>query len=374
MSLVEGGFGWNFVDGIDEAFATHGYCANDHWIVRLKESFAIQGDGIGTMHPNSKGHDLMGKKLVDKIVQDFYPGNDCSNPRRPQYLLADPGGPYMVLEGSSITLQNNSYTPFDDPLSYEWTLSADLLSKASLDNSNAKNPVLKGIDDATGSLSLRVQDSTSSNMNSTTVTVINVPPTVNPIQDDLVEHAGFFNKPVNFTGSFTDPGVLDTHTFLWEFGDGAAASGNLPANASKTLTSSHAYVYAGAEIAMYRIALTVTDDDAGTGRNELTVTIRTAQQAALELSSYINNLPDSCFSKKAENQRNTLIAKLQEVLLSINAKRYQDANNKLLYDIRVKADGIVPSEDWITDRDAQNKICAYIDAVVSYLKFLQGQA
>ncbi|PYP99840.1 MAG: hypothetical protein DMF83_29675, partial [Acidobacteria bacterium] len=90
------------------------------------------------------------------------------------------------------------------------------------------------------------------------VTVTNVAPTVNAGADQLVTKGA----PVNFAGTFTDPGA-DTHAFLWNFGDGATAT---------TLTASHVYATTG----VFTATLKVTDDDGGFGTGALTVTVNDA--------------------------------------------------------------------------------------------------
>jgi len=62
-------------------------------------------------------------------------------------------------------------------------------------------------------------------------------------------------EEVTFTGYFFDPGTLDIHTIVWNFGDGTA-----PLTTSE-LTVTHAYERAGT----FTVALTVTDDDGGVG-------------------------------------------------------------------------------------------------------------
>jgi len=82
---------------------------------------------------------------------------------------------------------------------------------------------------------------------------------------DPVVYAGgdlgiFEGTEVTLSGFFTDPGILDTHTVLWEFGDGATAD---------TLVADHTYLDDGAYVAR----LTVTDNDGGVSFDELTVTV-----------------------------------------------------------------------------------------------------
>ena len=79
-------------------------------------------------------------------------------------------------------------------------------------------------------VTLTVTDSDgASGSDTAVVTVQNVAPAVNAGLDQTVDQG----QSVNFSGSFTDPGVQDTHVIAWDFGDGATAGG--------TLTPSHAY-------------------------------------------------------------------------------------------------------------------------------------
>lgn len=98
------------------------------------------------------------------------------------------------------------------------------------------------------------------------VTVMNVAPTVEAGSDEnTIEGAA-----VSFSGTFTDPGVQDTHTFHWNFGDGLTASG--------ALTATHIYTHSG----IYTVTLTVTDGDGGVGSDTLRVTVA-AQPTACAL-------------------------------------------------------------------------------------------
>lgn len=91
---------------------------------------------------------------------------------------------------------------------------------------------------------------------SVTITVDNVPP-VADAGSDITTTVG---APATFTGSATDVGTLDTHTFEWDFGDGNAATGAVV---------THTYATAGA----YTATLTVTDDDTGASTDTVQVTV-----------------------------------------------------------------------------------------------------
>ena len=90
------------------------------------------------------------------------------------------------------------------------------------------------------------------------VTINNLPPVVE-VGDDLTAAPG---EEITFYGSFREPGELDTHTVLWNFGDGETGGEN-------NLTPSHSYSAPG----VYTVTLTVTDDDGGVGSDTLTVTV-----------------------------------------------------------------------------------------------------
>ena len=76
--------GWNLIGGIYEGFSTHGLCAREHWIVRLRESFLHQGDPSGSIHPNRMGNSHYGRQIAEALKADFYAAGDIDVPRRPR--------------------------------------------------------------------------------------------------------------------------------------------------------------------------------------------------------------------------------------------------------------------------------------------------
>ena len=81
---------------------------------------------------------------------------------------ADAGGPYTVVEGSSVLLDATG-AGGEAPLSYRWTGAADELS-----NSEIADPRFTGRDDATLTLNLAVTDAAGlTGRDDTTVTVTN---------------------------------------------------------------------------------------------------------------------------------------------------------------------------------------------------------
>jgi parallel beta-helix repeat protein len=107
-------------------------------------------------------------------------------------------------------------------------------------------------------VTLTVSDDDTSTYETSSVTVNNVPPTVNAGSDQNA----FVGIPSSFSGSFSDPGLLDTHTIEWDWGDGLPVS-------SGTLTPQHTFIETG----VFTVILNVTDNDGGVGIGTLTVTV-----------------------------------------------------------------------------------------------------
>ena len=113
-------------------------------------------------------------------------------------------------------------------------------------------------------------DDTGEGTASTTVTVNNVAPDVDA-GSDIVITAG---NLVSFSGTFSDPGWLDTHTAEWNFGEGIGEAGSVSEeneypDSTGMVSGSFSYFDAGE----YTVTLSVTDDDGGIGEDQLTVTV-----------------------------------------------------------------------------------------------------
>jgi hypothetical protein len=95
----------------------------------------------------------------------------------------------------------------------------------------------------------------------TTVVVNNVAPAVGAITAPVAPFQ--VGGPISASAGFTDAGVLDTHTAVWDWGDGTTSGTVTEANGSGTVADSHTYTAAG----VYTIKLTVTDNNGASGQS-----------------------------------------------------------------------------------------------------------
>jgi len=172
---------------------------------------------------------------------------------------ANDGGPYVVDEGSTVQLNGTgSSDPENNPLTYAWS------PETNLDDPSLAQPTYSGIDDSVNPIQLDVFDQIEQldSSDSTTITVNNVPPTVNATGDSINE-----GEAATVSATFTDPGTLDTHTASIDWGDGTSASGISRVQLAGGI--SHVYGDNG----NFAITVTVTDDDGGVGIDNTNIVV-----------------------------------------------------------------------------------------------------
>jgi Calx-beta domain/Bacterial Ig domain/PKD domain len=152
---------------------------------------------------------------------------------------------YTVAEGS--TVQLSAVANGTGSLSYNW------LPATAFVDPNVSDPVFRGVDDGVVNVHVDVTDSVGTAGASSAVTVTNVVPVVTLVAPS----SAVTGQQVSVGGSFTDPGVADSHVATIGWGDGTST----PAVVNGRSIAPTAHAYAG--VGNYTVTLTVTDDDGG---------------------------------------------------------------------------------------------------------------
>ena len=258
--------------------------------------------------------------------------------------IANASGPYEGYEGTAITFDaSNSTDPDNNELEYRWDFDND----GNWDTSYSTQPTTNYTwdDDYTSVIVLEVYDGILTDTDTATVTVNNVAPTVS-IDNVSQPFSGFIltNDTLQFNGSYYDPGILDTHTIKWNFGDG-----NIYIS-TDTITATHAY----AESGNYIVTLNVIDDDGGIGTMSVIICVETQQEAIEDVIEDVEemNLPP---------WNNSLIVKLENAIDALNMNNTGAAINKLeafINEVEAKkgkvlteeqADALIAAAQWIID-------------------------
>lgn len=186
--------------------------------------------------------------------------------------VADAGGPYEGFEGIELRLNGSkSYDPDENHgdfiVSYEWDLDADGL----YDDATGDNVEYVWAKAHSGEIGLRVTDSHGAT--ATTRAIININNAI-PVVDAGSDLEAIAGDVVSFTGTFSDSGWLDTHTAEWDLGEGTVEAGSVSEeneypDSTGTVSGNFSYFDAG----VYTVTLSVTDDDGGIGKDQLTVNV-----------------------------------------------------------------------------------------------------
>jgi len=166
--------------------------------------------------------------------------------------VAGANGPYESNEGDQIIFDARaSYDPDEDWLEYRWDFNNDGIWDTEWSSSPSASHTWN--DDWSGTAKLEVSDGELTDTDTASVTVNNVAPTITSLTGpvDPVED----NNAVSLIGDFTDPGLDDTHTATFDWGD-TISTDYVLINGEREVIGTHTYTEAG----VYTVTLTVTDD------------------------------------------------------------------------------------------------------------------
>jgi PKD repeat protein len=142
-----------------------------------------------------------------------------------------------------------------DMLTYAWIVDSALCS---FDDASVLNPNLTCTDNGSFTATLSVDDGVNPAVTSdATVEVANVDPTIDAAITGPAAPVAIDNQTFAVGATFSDVGTSDTHDVTWDWGDSTSDTEN---NASNAASMGHVYADPG----VYKVTVTVTDDDGGT--------------------------------------------------------------------------------------------------------------
>ena len=252
---------------------------------------ADEGTGQTIVITANDGHGNLAKTQFSTVVYSVQPA------------VTIHGAPTSGPEGTAITLTasaiSNSTEDNTAGFSYKWSATKDGV---------AFGPVGTGASfaitpDDEGKYVVGVQATDDGGVTGAawvSFTGANVPPTgtITGVTPTLVMVP---QELLTFSGSFGDPGLLDSHTATWNFGDGATSTTTIQPGDPTTFSAPHAYAKAGT----YYAELTVTDDDGGTAEVGRTITIQTPAQAIDSMATFVKGR-----TTLNAGEKNSLVAKL----------------------------------------------------------------
>ena len=221
----------------------------------------VQSSKILTM---SKGTTYLLDAQTDEIISE----ESSVDPQQTKVHFAfetnrppevDAGGPYTVTEGSPVLFDAGNSIDLDgDQLDYRWDFDND--GNWDTPYSSNATATFTWSDDYSGAVKLEVSDGQLTDVATADVNVNNEDPSVGaitvPVDPIIVDGS------IDVSASFTDPGILDSHTAVWDWGDETTSTGMvIETDGSGVASDSHSYNTPG----VYEVMITVNDKDGGSG-------------------------------------------------------------------------------------------------------------
>jgi PKD repeat protein len=230
---------------------------NFNWTAPANTATAtLYAAGLSTDGPGTGG-DALGRMALMISVE--------SPPTVNQPPVAVPGAPYAGTAGASIAFDGSgSYDPDGTIVAYAWDFGDNMAGSGALASHAYASP-------GNYTVTLTVTDDGGATGTATTVANVNpVPPQVNqpPIAVAGGPYTGIVGTSIAFDGSGSSDPDGSIASYAWSFGDGSTGSG---------ASSAHSYVSAG----VYKVTLTVTDNQGASSSNTTDATVRDASEPSL---------------------------------------------------------------------------------------------
>lgn len=174
--------------------------------------------------------------------------------------VAEAGGPYAGLEGSPVMLNaSGSSDPDNNIVEYAW----DLDNNGSYETLGI-SPQITFNDNGAFQVGLRVTDAYGESSTDTAeIVVSNVSPLITSLNAPATVNIG---SSFSVQADFSDPGLSDTFTSVWDWGNGQTSPGTV---SNRSVSGAYAYSTAGT----FTVTLTVTDKDGGAGSRAVSINV-----------------------------------------------------------------------------------------------------
>jgi hypothetical protein len=321
--------------------------------------------------------DVPGDYIVELVVTDSLGAQSTpatvtvSTTNTPPIAEAGPNQ-FILRIGSTVQLDGSqSYDPDgDSPLTYQWTFKSQPEGgSAALSNTDAKTPTFVADVHGTYVIELVVSDPwVSSSPDTVTVSFENVKPVANAGTSRSAEI--FQTVTLDGNGSYDANG--DLLTYQWSIVSGPLGSTAVIEDSSAMVAS-----FIPDKEGTYVIQLMVNDgfvdSDPSPIQIEVVVYPTTVTQWVQETQEIVITIPLASF--KNNNMKNTLLNKLNAVIISIQAGDYTAALGQIEGDILGKTDGCATTgapdrNDWIKTCQEQDQIYPVIMEIIYLLRSL----
>ena len=287
-------------------------------------------------------------------------------------------GPDQIIStiGTLVGLSGaQSFDPGGDPLKYQWSfISRPAGSTASLSNATAAAPTFTADVHGKYVLQLVVSDLWAQSQPArVTVSFINI----KPIARAKVNQSVMVGDKVTLDGSASSDANEDRLTYKWSFVSLPQRSHPAIANPAAAVTT-----FTADQPGTYAVRLIVNDRFADSDPSTVWIAVIVSRTQAIEavklVKTQVASLNPHIFSSPNNSDlQNTLLQKLDTVIINIGAGNDLAALKLLENDILTKTDGCAAAgapdkSDWIRDCASQRKVYPHLlDAIAQVKSLLQ---
>ena len=228
---------------------------------------------------------LLSKPYVYDVVHVNSEFATQASDHEPQVMLiklnnpptANAGGPYSVNEGSLVTVSATGTDPENGTLTFAW----DLDNNGTFETPG-QSASFSGVDGpSTKTIKVQVTDVGGlTAVAQAMVNVSNVAPSAVSANPSLITINE--NDSITLSGSFVDPGTLDTHTVVISWGDGSSNTTLNLAAGVLSYSTTHKYLDdnpTGTPSDVNAIQVTVTDKDSASANTTTNLTVKNVAPA-----------------------------------------------------------------------------------------------